>query len=84
MRVYEELQALGGIPFLSCEVSRRRPSESCLGTPSVPSYEHIYKNIQFGKGKGRERKGREGQLARQEKNGKRRHEAGKVFLIGLA
>jgi len=27
------------------EISRRMPSESCLGTPWDPSYEHIYKNM---------------------------------------
>ena len=31
--------------FLSREISRRMPSESCLGTPWAPSYDHIYKNI---------------------------------------
>ena len=56
--------------LFSREISRRMPSESCLGTPWGPSYEHIYKNIHLckgkgskgreGKGKGKEGKGREG------------------------
>ena len=56
MKVHEGLQALGGISsFFSREISLRMPSESCLGTPSGPRYEHIYKNIHLCKGKGREK-----------------------------
>ena len=36
MKVYEGLQALGGISFFSHEISRRMPSESCLGTHFWP------------------------------------------------
>ena len=49
--------------LFSHEISRRMPSESCLGTPWGLSYEHVYKNIHFCKGKGKEGKqgkGREG------------------------
>ena len=62
--------------LLSREISRRMPSESCLGTPWGPSYEHIYKNIHFCKGKGRERKkGSEGKKGREGKRkGKRKKE----------
>ena len=28
--------------LFSCEISRRMPSESCLGTPWGPSYEQIF------------------------------------------
>ena len=39
--------------LFSHEISRRMPSESCLGTPWDPSYEHIYKNmIRRGGGRG--------------------------------
>ena len=31
--------------LFSCEISHRMHSESCLGTPWDPSYEHICKNI---------------------------------------
>ena len=36
--------------LFSREISRRMPSESCLGTPWGSSYEHICKNIYFWKG----------------------------------
>ena len=36
--------------LFSPEVSRRMPSEWCLGTPWGPSYEHMCKNIYLGKG----------------------------------
>ena len=49
--VYGSLQAPGGISSFSREISRRMPLESCLGTPWGPSYEHIYKNIYFWKGR---------------------------------
>ena len=45
--------------LFSREILRGTLSESCLGTPCCPSYEHIYKNTHFCKGKGREGKGRE-------------------------
>ena len=35
----------------SREISRRMQSESCLGTPWGPSYEHICKNIYVWKGR---------------------------------
>ena len=37
--------------LFSHEISRRMPSESCLGTPWGPSYEHICKNLNFCEGK---------------------------------
>jgi len=43
--------------LFSHEISRRMPSESCLGTPGDPSYEHIYKNM-IRRGGGREWLGR--------------------------
>ena len=33
--------------LFSRRISRRMPSESCLGTPWGPSYEHICKNVYF-------------------------------------
>ena len=35
--------------LFSCDISRRMPSESCLGPPWGSSYEHICKNIYFWK-----------------------------------
>ena len=76
MRVYEGLQALGGISFfLSC--SCRMPLESCLGTPWGPSYEHIYKNIHFCKGKGRGEKGKREGKGKREKGKGREKEKGR-------
>ena len=43
--LFEGLQALGGISIFSHEISCRMHSESCLGTPWGPSYEHICKNV---------------------------------------
>ena len=58
LRVYKHREASH---LFFREISRRKPSESCLGTPWGPSYEHMYKNLHFCKGKGREgTKGREG------------------------
>ena len=37
--------------FLSSEISRRIPSESCLGTPWGLSYEHICENMYFCQGR---------------------------------
>ena len=47
---FEVLEAPGGSScFFSWNLCRM-PSESCLGTPWGPSYEHIWKNIYFWKG----------------------------------
>ena len=79
----EGLQALGGISFLFLVKFLVECRQNHVWGPIfVPSYDHIYKNIHFCKGKGREAregKGRESGKGKREgkREGKKGREKGK-------